>query len=130
MASVPVLAEGRFDRCGELLKYLGDSCFITEDHGEVLRMLSEREGLDPDRVRRETDPSRQMEGLYFKVEQDGEVKSRFKYVRASFAQCVDASGSHWLDRSIVPNRLRGPVEDLFVPGLRAEDGGGDNGGAG
>ena len=41
-----------------------------------------------------------MEGLYIKIEEDGRVKERLKYVRASFAQAVDSSGSHWLDRPI------------------------------
>ena len=54
---------------------------------------------------RETDPSLTMEGLYIKVEADGVVKDRMKYVRNSFYQCVNESGSHWQQRPIIPNQL-------------------------
>ena len=72
-------------------------------------------GLDPERQIRETDPSDRMEGLYLKIEEEGIVTERLKYVRASFAQQVDESGTHWLDRPIVPNLLAVPVESLFLP---------------
>ena len=58
-----------------------------------------------------------MEGLYLKVEQDGCVTERLKYVRASFMQCILASDSHWIDRPIVPNRLAVPLDALFLPEL-------------
>ena len=54
-----------------------------------------------------------MEGLYLKVEENGQVAVRLKYVRAPFAQCVDESGTHWLERPIVPNQLCVPPEKLF-----------------
>ena len=47
------------------------------------------------------------EGLYIKIEEDGIVKDRLKYVRASFLQCVMSSQSHWQSRPIVPNQLAG-----------------------
>ena len=56
-----------------------------------------------------------MEGLYFKVEEDGRVVGRYKYVRASFLTRVLDSGSHWLTRPIVPNGLADGV-DLFCGG--------------
>jgi len=43
-----------------------------------------------------------MEGLYVKVEEEGVVRGRYKYVRASFLQAVFASESHWMDRPIIP----------------------------
>ena len=54
-----------------------------------------------------------MEGLYIKVEENGEVIDRMKFVRASFLQTVDASETHWLERPIIPNRLCVPTESLF-----------------
>jgi len=56
-------------------------------------------------------------GLYVKVEADGRVLERYKLLRASFLDTVAQSGSHWLDRPIVPNQLR-PGVDLFgeLPG--------------
>jgi hypothetical protein len=61
--------------------------------------------LDPERIRRETDPSDFMEGLYLKVEEEGMVKARYKYVRADFLTAVRDSGTHWLRRPIVPNMV-------------------------
>lgn len=117
IASMPVLAEGSFTEKEKLLSYLGDSCYKTKEHWEHLRQAAEKEGLDVERVLRETDPSPTMEGLYIKREENGQVVDRVKFVRASFHQCVDASGSHWLDRPIVPNGLCRSVDQLFLPEL-------------
>lgn len=117
VCSVPVLAEGIFHRKKELLALLGDSNYKTTHSMERLRAAAERDGLDAERICRETDPSPSMEGLYIKVEEEGQVTERVKFVRASFLQCVDQSGTHWLDRPIVPNGLNRPVEELFLPEL-------------
>jgi hypothetical protein len=103
--SVPVLAQGIFKSKESILKYLGVSNYITDNHIDVLRKLSEKQGLDVERQVRETDPSMLMEGLYIKVEADGQVKQRVKFVRNTFYQCVNASGSHWQQRPIIPNQL-------------------------
>lgn len=115
VVSVPVLAEGTFRDRETLLSFLGPSSYVTEEHREHLREDAHRLGLDEDRQGRETDASGTMEGLYIKVEEGGEVVDRLKYVRASFIQTVDASQTHWLDRPIIPNRLRCPVDGLFLP---------------
>ena len=114
--SVPVLAEGVFQSKGQLISLLGDSNYISDGHIESLRTASEKLGLDPDRQCRETDSSKLMEGLYIKLEENGQVVDRLKYVRASFTQTVEVSGTHWLDRPIVPNGLAFPVEELYLPG--------------
>ena len=113
ICSVPVLAAGTFGSTEEILKYLSDSNYISAYHIEHVREDAERLGLDADRVCRETDASRTMEGIYIKVEENGEVADRMKYVRASFLQTVEESQSHWLDRPIVPNRITKSIEDLF-----------------
>lgn len=114
ICSVPVLACGTFNSIDEVLKYLGDSNYISANHIEHLREDAKKLGLDADKICRETDASRTMEGIYIKVEKDGEVVDRMKYVRASFLQTVEESQSHWLDRPIVPNRITTSIEDLFV----------------
>jgi hypothetical protein len=114
ICSVPVLAAGTFGSTEGILKYLGDSNYISAHHIEHVREDAEKLGLDADRVCRETDASRTMEGIYIKVEENGEVVDRMKYVRASFLQTVEESQSHWLDRPIVPNRITKSIEDLFV----------------
>jgi hypothetical protein len=67
---------------------------------------AESRRLDPERVQRETDPTDFMEGLYLKVEEDGEVKARYKYIRADFLTTVLDSGTHWLRRPIISNLTR------------------------
>ena len=114
VCSVPVLASGSFKNMDEILSYLGDSHYISESHIDHLREDAERLGLDADRVCRETDRSRTMEGIYIKVEENGEVVDRMKYVRASFLQTVEESQSHWLDRPIVPNRITKAINELFL----------------
>ena len=115
VVSVPVLKTGTFSSREALLSLLGRSMYITDQKVQSLRMTSEKLGLDVDRQCRETDPSTDMEGLYIKVEENGQVVDRMKFVRPSFTQAVDISQTHWLDRPIVPNGLRVSVEDLFLP---------------
>jgi len=50
--------------------------------------------------------------LYIKVEEEGIVKERYKYVRGGFLQTISASASHWMDRPIIPNCLE-PGRELF-----------------
>lgn len=114
VCSVPVLASGTFNTTDDILKYLGNSNYISENHTENLRAEATQLGLDADRVAKETDASRTMEGIYIKVEENGEVVDRMKYVRASFLQTVEESLSHWLDRPIVPNLITKPINELFV----------------
>ena len=111
--SAAVLGQGVYTDPARVLSLLGDSNYITADHIAHLRAAAEREGLDPDRICRETDSRRLMEGLYIKAEEGGEVTLRVKYVRNTFLQVVEASQTHWLERPIVPNGLRGRMEGLF-----------------
>lgn len=103
--SVPVLAEGVFHQPEQILKYLSRSKYISDSHTQNLRATALRLGLNVEQIERETDPTNTMEGLYIKVEENGCVTHRVKYVRASFLQTVVASESHWLQRPIVPNKL-------------------------
>lgn len=117
VCSAAVLAEGKFDRMADVLSYLGQSRYITDDHIGHLRAAAARAGLDADRICRETDHRPLMEGLYIKVEAGGAVVDRMKYVRNTFLQVVEESRTHWLERPIVPNGLCRPVEELFMPEL-------------
>lgn len=117
IVSVPVLSEGEFDSRDMLISLLGRSNYITDRHIENLRESSERLGLDADRQCRETDSTDTMEGLYIKIEENGIVADRLKYVRATFTQTVEQSATHWLDRPIIPNGLARPLDDLFMPTL-------------
>jgi hypothetical protein len=63
-------------------------------------------------AQREIDPTATMEGLYIKVEENGTVVDRFKFVRANFLTTVMASETHWLNRPIIANLLAEGI-DLF-----------------
>ncbi len=106
VSSVPVLASGAFSTKEEVISLIGNSNYITENHIESLRALATRLDLDVERQVRETDPSRLMEGIYIKVEENGLTVDRFKYVRQGFIQAVMESGSHWQSRPIIPNLLK------------------------
>ena len=114
VVSVPVLGEGEFRGAEELLRLLGPSRFVTGEQRAHLAEDARRLGLDAEKACAETDLSGMMEGLYIKVEEEGRVTDRMKYVRAAFLQCVDFSETHWIDKPIIPNRLSVPVESLFV----------------
>ena len=111
--SVKVLADGKFYKESDVLKYLGNSNFISEKHLDNLSQACDVLSIDKEKCLKETDNSRLMEGLYIKVEENGVVVERVKYVRYSFLQTVVESGTHWLDRPIVPNKLNNDINDLF-----------------
>lgn len=117
VCSVPVLAKQAFRTLDELTALLGPSRYIMPGHIERLAAYCDENGENtPERVA-ETDPTVTMEGLYIKVEEDGQVVDRMKLVRASFLQNVAQSGTHWLNRPIIPNQLDKPIEALYEPQL-------------
>ncbi len=105
IVSVPVLHTGRVARADALAAHIGPSRFKSQAWRERLADATRGRGLDVERAVRETDPSDEMEGLYIKVEDDGRVVQRLKWVRASFLAAVSQAGGHWLARPIVPNGL-------------------------
>jgi hypothetical protein len=105
IVSVKVLSTGQVQREQDLTTLITHSYFINEDPQETLKSVCQEKHLDFARAREETDSSGLMEGLYLKVEEDGIVSERYKYVRGGFLQAVFDSESHWLDRPILPNRL-------------------------
>ena len=114
VVSVPVLGRGAFQTREALLKLLGQSRFVSGSQRQVLRDAAVRLGLDADRACAETELSGMMEGLYIKIEENGQVTDRMKFVRAAFLQCVDFSESHWIDKPIIPNQLAVPADALFA----------------
>ncbi|HBE19297.1 MAG TPA: DNA ligase [Cyanobacteria bacterium UBA11149] len=112
LVSVPVLFSGRINSYKQLTQLLTQSHYIQPGHLDRFRQVCEERGLDVERSLSQTDSSSLMEGLYIKVEEDGIVKERYKYVRASFLTTIQQSDGHWLNRPIIPNLLR-PDVDLF-----------------
>lgn len=110
VVSVKVLYEGQIADIQALRALIGRSHFISDDVQVRLRALCVVQRLAIERVMKETDTSTLMEGLYVKVEEDGVVKERYKYVRSGFLQAVFDAESHWLDRPLLPNSLQTGVE--------------------
>jgi hypothetical protein len=110
--SVRVLKEGKFKKLEELKALIGPSEAIVGDHLGLLRQLATDAGLRADQVVAETLPGNLMEGLYIKVEENGQVLERYKFVRSDFMQTLLASDSHWMDRPMLANQLAEGV-DLF-----------------
>ena len=117
VVSAPVLKIAAFRSLSELTDLIGQSKFIRDGHMARLRAYCEKNNGDAEKRCAETDPTTLMEGLYIKIERDGEVMDRMKFVRRSFLQCVELSDSHWLSRPIVPNQMRCPMEMIFAPKL-------------
>ncbi len=72
-----------------MLALRGQSRYVTGNQRQNLWDAAVRLGLDPERNCNETELSGTMEGLYIKVEENGQVVERMKFVRAAFLQCVD-----------------------------------------
>ena len=117
VVSVPVIRRKTFQKKEELLNLIGHSVYITDNHFENLERYCNENGLDSYTICGETDRSTTMEGLYIKVEENGQVTDRLKFVRPSFLQTILESQTHWLDRPIVPNQLRFPLEEIYAPTL-------------
>lgn len=110
VVSVKVLYEGEARTMQTLKNLVGPSYFIKQDQKQRLARLCAERGLESARALKETDTSGLMEGLYIKVEENGVVQERYKYVRAGFLQAVFDSESHWMDRPILPNELASGCE--------------------
>jgi hypothetical protein len=110
--SVKVLHEGKLSALDELKSFITTSEFINQPN-ELLEKYCQENGLNFEQAQFETDLSGMMEGLYIKVEENGEVTERYKWVRHDFLQTVHNSGSHWLNRPIIPNQLDKEIDELF-----------------
>jgi len=112
LRSVPVLWRGTAQSLHDVTTLVTRSLYKTSQWKERLAEKAAELGLSVEQVMAETDMSEQGEGLYIKVEEQGAVTQRLKWVRASFLTTVVDSGSHWLDRPVLPNDLASEV-DIF-----------------
>ncbi len=110
---VRILFEGVVQSKEKLWEMVVDSPFIASDNMEQLASICIEKGYRPELNVAQTDPSILMEGLYIKQENDKTVEARYKYVRSDFLQTILDSGTHWLDRPIIPNQLATGV-DIFT----------------
>jgi hypothetical protein len=113
---VLVLKSGEFLHIDDMRALVERSNFITDARLENLRLAAEAARVPYEDALSHTDPSTDMEGLYVKWEEDGEVKGRYKFVRESFTNSILDQDEHWLARPIIQNRLLpGALERMFQP---------------
>jgi hypothetical protein len=114
---VPVLYEGLMPTDPRLLWALVTrSLAKSVNWRETFEAHVVRQGLPLDLSWKQTDKSDKSEGLYLKIENEDEVLSRYKLVRADFTQTILDSDSHHADRPILPNLLA-PTADIYSPVL-------------
>lgn len=120
VVSVPVLYEGPAPKkLKDLLDLVKPSWGKTYDWKESLKNEALKQNLDPEKIQNETEKSDFSEGLYIKVEKNGEVIQRLKWVRRDFLQTMTDNNTHWLSRPIVPNQLA-PGVDIYAPTPRVQ----------
>jgi hypothetical protein len=100
VSPVKVLFAGPFPGEDALRALVGPSHFVTPNAPAQFRADVTRLGWDVERAVRQTDLSGMMEGLYVKVEENGAVTERYKFVRAELLQTVTADG-HWQNRPVI-----------------------------
>lgn len=114
---VPVLYAGPAPRrIDDLLAMVRPSLAKTAHWKRDFEATVAREGLDLAACWRQADKSDLAEGLYIKVERDGCVIARYKWVRSDFVQAILDSGMHHSRQPYVPNQLAEGV-DLYAPRL-------------
>lgn len=100
--SVPVLAKGVFKTKKQILDYLSTSKYISENYRQNLLFCAQKSGVNINDNDIQTD--RTMEGLYIKIEENGTVTERVKYVRASYKQ-AQQSQTDWFTSKHILNML-------------------------
>ncbi|MEM6356612.1 MAG: RNA ligase family protein [Pseudomonadota bacterium] len=113
---VPVLKTGPLRSVADLEALVRPSLYKSANWREALSVAAEASLSRADMVAAQTEDSDLAEGLYLKLEKDGEVVERFKFVRGDFHQAIASAEGHWLDRPILPNGLADGV-DIFAPAL-------------
>lgn len=117
--SVLVLYEGYCDTHQHLTSFMGNSNFKSCQWQKALEVQCMEQGQTYELVKKQTDTSDRMEGLYIKVETEETVGERMKYVRGTFINTIMDSETHWLNRPLLPNCLK-PGADLFGNGWEGE----------
>ena len=114
LVPVPVLHEGAIASPAALKRLIAPSLYKSREWRQRLTAAADAGGHRIAYVETQTDASNFAEGLYIKVEENGSVTGRFKYVRHDFSTKVLESASHWLSRPILPNQLAPGVK---LPGM-------------
>lgn len=103
ICSVPILKIGRIHSKEELKSLVMPSFYKTIKWKENLKFYCDKYHYEFDEIIKQTDDSILSEGLYIKHEDRDQILGRYKYVRHQFLDTILKSGSHWVDRAIIPN---------------------------
>ncbi len=115
--AVPVLYAGIAPpRLEDLLAMVRPSLAKTAQWRRDFESTVAREGLDLARCWSQADKSDLAEGLYIKVEDEGVVSARYKWVRGDFVQAILDSQMHHSQQPFIPNQLADGV-DIYAPRL-------------
>jgi hypothetical protein len=101
---------------GDLLAEIKTSYAKTIEWRNTFEKIVRKLGFDLDLAWKMADKSDLMEGLYIKVEENGFVTERYKYVRHDFVQAILDSDEHHSQQPYIPNQLA-PGADIFAPVL-------------
>lgn len=115
--AVPVLFAGTAPpKMKDLLALVGPSLAKTANWKRDFEAVVRREGHDLAKCWGQADKSDLAEGLYVKVEEEGVVSARYKWVRGDFVQAILDSKMHHSQQPFVPNQLA-PQVDIYAPRL-------------
>jgi hypothetical protein len=106
IVSAPILFSGAAVRHPDPSALVGRSAFCSGDPSGGWHSSPTNRGkvLDPGRF----DMSGTSEGIYGKIEEDGIVAARFKWIREDFVLRIVDGGRHWKNAAPVPNFLTSP----------------------
>lgn len=112
IVSVPIVWEGIIESIDHFNFEVRPSLYKSQNWQESLIQTAKERNIDSDKILKSIDTSDLDEGFYYKDELEEKVIGRYKWVRNNFTQIIIDSGTHWLDRPILPNQLA-PGVDIF-----------------
>lgn len=105
MVSAPVIWQGWLDHPIRPAEMVSHSRYTTTDVAGNFAAAASAAGLTAHSAAQRADLSGLAEGLYIKVETQGVVAGRYKWVRAGFTDAVASAGDHWSSLPMIHNQL-------------------------
>jgi hypothetical protein len=114
--SVRVIAAGPAGAIQHPSKLIGPSAFRSSSWRQSAENAASHAGQSPADFLARLDGSDMAEGIYGKVEENGEVVQRFKWVRPDFVSAIVEGGRHWKDMPLVSNVVQDRTPELRASG--------------
>jgi hypothetical protein len=103
--SVPVLYHGTAIDLSHMKQFIQRSVYRTDNWRDNMKQACRLVGDDYDKRLTKMDHDDRIEGIYVKLEKDGQTIGRYKWVREGFVQVITSANEHWQSRFPVPNLL-------------------------